>query len=607
MADRDALRRQLGLAVVTGALFFVAAVLSDRVTRGPGGLETIWPGNALVLGILIARGRTRRDIWAIAMGGIVSSLIFHVGRGDPPTMIGLFGLANIGESLTAFVLLRYVIRAGPIFDRVSDVIALIGACVAASLVSATVFALGAACGVFRTGIVEGFLQWFGSSVLSELTIAPMAVILAQRSAACDLRAVRLRGVIETHLVLALVAIVTALIFRYTGMPLLFLIGPCVLLATFRLRAVGAVGAVAIVAVIAASATSMGYGPIVAAIEAGAGRVMLLQLFLACCFLTALPVAAMLTERDARADEARQLADSFKAVVENIEEVIFRIDRAGRWAYLNPAWGLLQGHGCGESIGGDWLARVEPDDRAALDARLQAVLSGEAKQARCAARFATATGIRWMEIYVQGLRGHDGEIGGATGTLRDIDDRKRLEDHVMRAKSHAEQRAQEATLLASTDELTGIANRRAFMRQLDREVTGAAEFGWPLAVAIFDVDHFKTVNDLHGHATGDQVLQLIAARAGGAVRSGDLVGRLGGEEFGILMPRATAQDAALVAERVRLAIETPRPEEDDLPCVTVSIGLAARENEREAGLLLAAADTALYAAKGAGRNRVRIAA
>jgi diguanylate cyclase (GGDEF)-like protein/PAS domain S-box-containing protein len=316
---------------------------------------------------------------------------------------------------------------------------------------------------------------------------------------------------------------------------------------------------------------------------------------------------MLTERDVRAEEARQLADRFKAVVENIGEVIFRVDREGRWAYLNPAWETLSGYAIADCLGDGWLHRVDEADRAELAERLQSVLRGEDVGVRRVVRFATATNTRWMEIYFQCLRDSDGAIIGATGTLRDIDDRKRLEEHVMVAKRRAEQRAREATLLASTDELTGIANRRAFMRQLEREIAGAAEFGWPLAVAMFDVDHFKTVNDRHGHTVGDKVLQLIAARAGGAVRGGDLVGRLGGEEFGILMPGATAEDAAMVAERLRQAIETPRAEDGDLPSVTVSIGIAAREEQREAALLLAAADTALYAAKGAGRNRVRIAA
>jgi diguanylate cyclase (GGDEF)-like protein len=216
-------------------------------------------------------------------------------------------------------------------------------------------------------------------------------------------------------------------------------------------------------------------------------------------------------------------------------------------------------------------------------------------------------LRWVELFMQGLRDQDGRIAGATGTLRDIDDRKRLEEHVITAKRRAEQRAREATLLASTDELTGIANRRAFMGQLDREIAGAAEFGWPLAVAMFDVDHFKTVNDRYGHAVGDRVLQLIAARAAAVVRGGDLVGRLGGEEFGILMPGASMEEAALVAERVREAMEAARELDESLPGVTISIGIANRETQASAVELLGAADVALYAAKVEGRNRVRVAA
>jgi len=146
-----------------------------------------------------------------------------------------------------------------------------------------------------------------------------------------------------------------------------------------------------------------------------------------------------------------------------------------------------------------------------------------------------------------------------------------------------------------------------MGQLDREIAGAAEFGWPLAVAMFDVDHFKAVNDRYGHAVGDRVLQLIAARAAAVVRGGDLVGRLGGEEFGILMPGASLQEAAVVAERLRRAMETAGELDESLPAVTISVGIATREKQRDAAELLAAADAALYAAKGEGRNRVRIAA
>jgi diguanylate cyclase (GGDEF)-like protein/PAS domain S-box-containing protein len=606
MADWKALQRRLALAAGTGVLFLLAAILSDQAARQASGLETIWPGNALILGLLIARGHTRDRVIAILGGGTIAGLVFHVARGDPPLMTALFTTANLSESFVSFLLLRRLGRIGGIFDRVSDVLALIIACAIGTLVSASIGGIALAM-LRHAELLDGFRQWYASGVLSQLVVAPMVVILAQATDQRRMRAIAARTIAELILVLGLVAIVTASIFVWNDLPLLFLVIPVVLFATFRLRAFGAVGAVAIVAVISAYATALGHGPIVAGLASPNGQSLLLQLFLACCFLTALPVAAMLTERDIRAEEARQLADRFKAVVENIGEVIFRVDREGHWAYLNPAWETLSGYPIADCLGEGWLARVEEADRAELAERLQSVLRGDDVGARRVVRFATATSTRWMEIYFQCLRDSDGAIIGATGTLRDIDDRKRLEEHVMTAKRRAEQRAREATLLASTDELTGIANRRAFMRQLDREIAGAAEFGWPLAVAIFDVDHFKTVNDRHGHGMGDKVLQLIAAHAGGAVRGGDLVGRLGGEEFGILMPGATAEDATMVAERVRIAIETRRPDDGDLPSVTVSIGIAAREDQREAAVLLAAADRALYAAKGAGRNRVRIAA
>jgi len=606
MADREMLRSQLWLTVGTAILFFLAGVLSDQIARQASGLQTIWPGNALLLGLLIARGGGRRDIAAVMLGGVLGGLAFHLGRGAPPLMIAMFLVANFVESLLSYLLLLRLGRVGGIFDRVSDVLALIVACAFATIVSSVIG--GTALAMLRqTTIVEGFLQWYASGLLSQLVIAPMVVILAQLADQRRVRVIAARTIAELILVLGLVAVVTGTIFLWNDMPLLFLIMPVVLFATFRLRAFGAVGAVVIVAVIAAYATALGHGPVVAGAAGPIAQSLLLQLFLACCFLTALPVAAMLTERDVRAEEARQLANRFKAVVENIGEVIFRVDRDGRWAYLNPAWEALSGYAIADCLGKGWLHRVDAADRVELTERLDAVLRGDDGGARRVVRFTTATSVRWMEIYFQGLRDQDGMIVGATGTLRDIDDRKRLEEHVMTAKRRAEQRAREATLLAATDELTGIANRRAFMRQLEREIAGAAEFGWPLAVAMFDVDHFKTVNDRHGHAVGDKVLQLIAARAGAAVRGGDLVGRLGGEEFGILMPGATAEDAAAVAERLRLAIETRRAEDGDLPSVTVSIGIAPREDQREAALLLAAADSALYAAKGAGRNRVRIAA
>jgi len=121
--------------------------------------------------------------------------------------------------------------------------------------------------------------------------------------------------------------------------------------------------------------------------------------------------------------------------------------------------------------------------------------------------------------------------------------------------------------------------------------------------VFDIDHFKRVNDRYGHAVGDDVLKRVAALASGCVRERDLIGRLGGEEFAILMPHASIAQAGTVAERLRNACATADAE---IP-VTVSVGVAAASAASTTASLLKDADVALYRAKADGRNCLRLAA
>ena len=134
----------------------------------------------------------------------------------------------------------------------------------------------------------------------------------------------------------------------------------------------------------------------------------------------------------------------------------------------------------------------------------------------------------------------------------------------------------------------------------------AKAGRPVTVMIFDIDHFKSVNDRFGHATGDDVLQVFANVVVASLRITDLVGRVGGEEFAALLP--CAMDEALVAaERVREAFEASGVAIDDVPLeTTVSIGIAGGPANTELEVLMASADTALYQAKRGGRNRVEAA-
>jgi diguanylate cyclase (GGDEF)-like protein len=160
------------------------------------------------------------------------------------------------------------------------------------------------------------------------------------------------------------------------------------------------------------------------------------------------------------------------------------------------------------------------------------------------------------------------------------------------------------LASRQDALTSLPNRRAFEENLAREVARVGRTQAPLAVVVFDVDRFKSVNDQHGHAAGDAVLRTIAARVVGAIRAGDLLARIGGEEFALLLPGAELTMAVEVAERVRVIIA-------DLPIdaggrslsITASLGCAILAGEETPAALLARADARLYQAKQAGRDRV----
>ena len=166
---------------------------------------------------------------------------------------------------------------------------------------------------------------------------------------------------------------------------------------------------------------------------------------------------------------------------------------------------------------------------------------------------------------------------------------------------------EATMnMAVVDTLTGLSNRRFFDTNFPALVEQAARRGRPLSLMILDIDHFKRVNDTHGHDAGDQILKAFSARVRRVVRSSDLICRLGGEEFAVIMPETDLEIATKVAERVRGSVErdmfTYAPDLAPIR-VTSSIGLAERGSLSNPEALLRAADLALYDSKGSGRNRV----
>jgi two-component system cell cycle response regulator len=160
--------------------------------------------------------------------------------------------------------------------------------------------------------------------------------------------------------------------------------------------------------------------------------------------------------------------------------------------------------------------------------------------------------------------------------------------------------------ALTDPLTHIMNRRAIFGRLTEEIARAPRQGLPLSIGILDIDHFKSINDRYGHAGGDCVLQAVVERGQHALRAYDALGRIGGEEFLIVMPGVGPRDTEIVLERLRRTVaEKPVPAQGQEVSVTVSIGGAVCQGETM-DELLSLADDALYKAKNEGRDRVVLA-
>lgn len=163
--------------------------------------------------------------------------------------------------------------------------------------------------------------------------------------------------------------------------------------------------------------------------------------------------------------------------------------------------------------------------------------------------------------------------------------------------------------ATLDDLTGLHNRRTFMERLDQEIARAQRYGSPLSVILVDIDHFKRINDCHGHLVGDRVLAEVARTIGGGLRRPDAICRYGGEEFCILATDTDAHGARELAERLRLLVATHPFLVSDIwvEQMTCSFGVAELSDRLgRAEQLLAKADTALYRAKASGRNCVSLA-
>lgn len=254
-----------------------------------------------------------------------------------------------------------------------------------------------------------------------------------------------------------------------------------------------------------------------------------------------------------------------------------------------------------------LGFYHPDDRARVTAIVASAMR-TGKPFKFEARIIRGDGeTRHIVSRGQPELGQDGEPTSIFGVVQDVTRQVLAERELDAALRAAEDAAARAIRMADTDSLTGVASRRKVLEVVDEAIAQAETSGEPLALAIFDIDHFKQVNDRFGHGAGDAVLRRVARAAREAVRPTDHVGRLGGEEFVVVLPGLSADNAVALAETLRRAIEESGRGVEAGPLVTASIGIALLVPGSSAAALLGEADRALYRAKASGRNAARLAA
>ncbi len=226
------------------------------------------------------------------------------------------------------------------------------------------------------------------------------------------------------------------------------------------------------------------------------------------------------------------------------------------------------------------------------------------------------GGRFDPAILEDIEERQDEIGRFTGIFESIaryvsERTRKLEDTVEERTRHLNQEIarrqeleDELRTLASIDGLTGVNNRRHFLELCGKELDRAQRYDHPLALMMMDVDRFKRINDTYGHAAGDEVLKQLAATCAADLRGVDILGRLGGEEFAVVLPECGIEAADYAAERLRQTLaKIEVPSDQGTIGFTVSIGVVARGNGEALATALERADRAMYAAKQAGRNRV----
>ena len=579
--------------VIAGVAYFLMASIALLCSRFEGGLAFIWAANALLMAEL-QTSETRywpRVIAACGIASMISTALFGMGPAAALPMAAV----NIAESLIVAILCRRFI---PVHladgSKRSLLVFILALCLPANMITG----LGAAMVASTLTPVKfsaAWLQWYSGHVLGGLTCTPILTMLLQGQVSRWIEQTTGKKKLEAVGLLVVFALITVHVFFLARYPMLFLLLLPLVVIAFRVGSLGAAASVVLLAIIGGAATVTGHGPLNMVQGSIGERTQLFQLFLAFSFVLSMPLAAELNGRRRlfqmlQASEAR-----YRAIAEHSGDVVLNVSVDGVIEYASPSAAEQIGCAPGLLVGRPAEILVDPEDRPdVIRAHRRALAQPGDVQTVEFRPLHSTDGADWCEMVTRAMLNEQGLPIGVVSTVRDMSRHK--------ARQRALQR------VAAVDTLTGADSRWAFLEKLEQEIQRVAR-GSHACLLLIDIDHFKSVNDRFGHGAGDKVLLGFVERLRPGLRGGDSIGRLGGEEFAILLTGTDIQRATMVCERLRNMVSAQRISADGVQtiAVTFSAGLVELDGKAGRAELLEAADKALYRAKNSGRNCLRLAA
>ncbi|WIM95223.1 diguanylate cyclase [Actinoplanes oblitus] len=283
-------------------------------------------------------------------------------------------------------------------------------------------------------------------------------------------------------------------------------------------------------------------------------------------------------------QRRRADERFQALFQHAPDIVTVIDRAGTMIFTSPSSAAILGFESGALAGHSVFDMVHPDDQGAMRDRLEALLADPAAVLRLQCRVRAASGhYRWFDFTASNQMANPA-LNGVVINARDISENRAFQERLAHEAQH--------------DPLTGLPNRRRMQDALSNSLRRD-----PVAVLFVDLDGFKPVNDVHGHEAGDELLRQVAERLSGCIRAGDVLARVGGDEFVVLMPGVlSAGDVAATANRVRTMVEMPFRIAGQQITIGASVGVHMAGPAEDPDAALRAADHAMYEIKRSGGSR-----